>query len=80
MPQYLLILLKAGEGLVEGGHVVQRVIGQALEPLNDAVCTTGNKNNHQLALFIYIYPRFEPGFSYSGLTIVTSALAETNWR
>lgn len=43
---YLFILLKAGESLVEVGHEVQCVIGQTLEAFGDAVCTTGNKNNH----------------------------------
>lgn len=49
---YLLILLKAGERLVEGGHEVQRVIGQTVEVLSDTVCTAGNKKNCQLGLFI----------------------------
>lgn len=35
----LRILLKAGESLVEGGHVVQRVVGQALESFSDTVVT-----------------------------------------
>lgn len=43
---YLFILLKAGESLVEVGHEVQRVVGQTPEAFGDAVCTTGNKNNH----------------------------------
>lgn len=44
---HLLILLKAGESLVEGGDEVQCIVSQTLESFGDAVCTTKKQtNNH----------------------------------
>ena len=47
---YLLILLKAGESLVESRHEVDCVVGEALEIFIDTVCKTGSKNDHQVVV------------------------------
>lgn len=42
---YLLILLKAGERLIEGCQEDQRVIVQTVVTFSDTVCTTRNTIN-----------------------------------